>query len=53
MGDALELTVLLPALDEGGHLSEVLSEVRGAAARLTPDFEVLVEIGRASCRERV
>jgi hypothetical protein len=45
MGDALELTVLLPALDEGGHLSEVLSEVRGAAARLTPDFEVLVVDG--------
>jgi len=41
----LELTVLLPTLDEGAHLAQVLADVSAAASRLTGSFEVLVVDG--------
>ncbi|MBI5240368.1 MAG: glycosyltransferase [Elusimicrobia bacterium] len=45
MDGSLELTVLLPARDEGAHLAQVLTDVRAAAARLTGSFEILVVDG--------
>ncbi|MCX5797435.1 MAG: glycosyltransferase [Elusimicrobia bacterium] len=45
MSDPLELTVLLPTLDEGAHLAKVLADVNAAASRLTGSFEVLVVDG--------
>jgi dolichol-phosphate mannosyltransferase len=45
MGEPLELTVLLPTLNEGAHLARVLADVNAAASRLTGSFEVLVVDG--------
>ena len=45
MDKAVELTVLLPTLDEGEHLAKVLADVRAAASRLAPDLEILIVDG--------
>ena len=45
MNEPLELTILLPTLDEGAHLARVLRDVRAAAGGLTGDFEILVVDG--------
>lgn len=45
MGGSLELTVLLPTLDEGAHLSRVLDDVKAAVSQFTGSFEILVVDG--------
>lgn len=45
MGGELDLTVLLPTLNEGTHLADVLASARAAAAELTGAFEILVVDG--------
>jgi dolichol-phosphate mannosyltransferase len=45
MNGSMELTVLLPTLNEGSHLAGLLAQVQAAAAELTGDYEVLVVDG--------
>jgi len=45
MSEPLELTVLIPTLDEGSHLGAVLAGVRAAAGELTDAFEMLIVDG--------
>ncbi len=45
MNDTLELTVLIPTLNEGAHLAQVLAGVRTAVGELTSAFEILIVDG--------